>query len=182
MVKKIINHDWNEFQGLWCVYFIILLLCRSRPHPSPHEQWFIRVFVCHKLIYTLLWWLWAAHTQRFIKYPSPRLIQVCLIFKAPGASSFVLQSVYFPTCYPAAASRSLTRTQTTSHTNGSLMRCLTMKMTDTEDGPSVGQRRQWIMGLIYECIKCYNVKSLSHLLMCEILNQINTITNARQVP
>lgn len=73
----------------------------------PHKHWFIKVFVRHKLIYSL-WWLWAANTQHFIKYPSNLLISVCLIFLASGASNFVLPSVHFPTCSPAGARHSLT--------------------------------------------------------------------------
>lgn len=125
MIKKnnYFNCDWSSFHLLWWwMYFIIFLLSTSQPRLSPHKQWFIRVFVCHKLIYALPWRLWAVCTRRFIKYPSPLLIQVCLIIKAAGAPSFVMRSVCF---LPRPAW--VWHTQTAMHTNGSLTRCLTMK-------------------------------------------------------
>lgn len=123
MIKKnYLNCDWSSYQLLGWMYFIIFLLCTSQPYLSPHKQWFITVFVCHKLIYALPWRLWAVCTRRFIKYPSPLLIQVCLVIKAAGAPSFVLLSVYFLS-RPAW----VWHTQTAMHTNGSLTRCLTMK-------------------------------------------------------
>lgn len=76
----------------------------------PHKRRFIKVFVCHKLIYSV-WWLWAACTQHFIKYPSNLLITVCLTFLASGASEicYAVCRSLFPACSPAGARCSLTQ-------------------------------------------------------------------------
>lgn len=94
----------------------------------PHKRRFIKVFVRHKLIYSL-WWLWAACTQHFIKYPSNLLITVCLTFLASGASEFVMPSAAHS--FQPARLRgpdAVSHMQTTTWSNGPLMRCLTVKM------------------------------------------------------
>lgn len=74
-------------------YLSPLFLLASR---LPHKQWFISAFVCHKLIYTLLWLLWATSPSALHKV-SIHSIDSSLIFKSPGGSSFVLQSDSFST-------------------------------------------------------------------------------------
>lgn len=56
---------WLEFLSLqWRLNFIIhFLLFSFHPQFSFHKQWFIFVTECHKLIYSLLWWLWAACSE-----------------------------------------------------------------------------------------------------------------------
>lgn len=118
----------------------------SRSHLPSYKQWFISVVVCHKLIYTLLWSLWAACPKRFIKYPSLLLIQVYLLFKSPGDSSFVFQ---FPS-QPACLSQ--------PHRQHTVMTvwwdAWPWRLADIEKGPwerhaSVGQWPQCILSLIY---------------------------------
>lgn len=137
----------NQWKKMWLELISIVLVNRFHyllpcflPASSllSHKLWFISIFVCHKLNYTLLWWLWAACTRRFIKYPSPLLTQACLIFKAPGVSSLVLQSVYFPTCSPTTCSHARFDAHGWQHTLMALWwDAWPWRQADIEEGPRV---------------------------------------------
>lgn len=109
------------------------------------------------------------YSAHFIKNPSPLLIQV-------SYSSLQVLPVLFCSLFRRQQPATVWHAQTTTHTNGSLMRCLTMKT--SWHWRSVGKWPQWILSLIYEYIKCFNVRRPLCLLGSKVVNQINTIVSA----
>lgn len=145
----------------------------------PHKRRFIKVFVRHKLIYSL-WWLWAARTQHFIKYPSNLLITLCLTFLASGASNFATPSAArFPSGLACGS-------QTPSDTCRQQLGLMALwwdawprGCADTREGPGLrGPASRAELSLIYVRVKCFMVKGPSHFLRRKAVNQYGTIVRA----